>query len=104
MVVRVKTEPGLKSKAIKPRSSKAPTSNEVANTPTKSKVKKKATQDENANPAAPTAQQKAKQSKKKDTAVNSAAATPDVQQGADVADHAALLARIRELEREFYIS
>lgn len=54
-----------------------------------------------------TAQQKAKQSKKKDTAVDSVATTPNDQQDvdapADVPDHAALLARIRELERQFYI-
>lgn len=109
MVIKVKTEPLSKPKGNKPKLPKAPTTNEAANTPSKRTAKstKKATQDENVNPAASTAQQKAKQSKQKGTAVGSVATTPDDQQGmnapADVPDHAALLARIRELEREFDI-
>lgn len=98
MVIKVKTEPNAKSKVIKPKAPKARTTNKVANTPTKTKSpRKKATQDENANPAAPTAQPKAKQFKKKVTAIDGMEAP------ADGPDHAALLARIRELEGEFAV-
>lgn len=97
-MVKVKKEPPETTKANKPKSPKAATKKKTANTPTKTKpkpYKTKTTQDENAKPTAPTAQQSAKQSEKKDAAVVSADAP------ADVPDHAVLLARIRELEREF---
>ncbi|KZP08957.1 hypothetical protein FIBSPDRAFT_964314 [Athelia psychrophila] len=91
-------EPQAKSPAKKARSNRAPKTNEIANTPQKSKPKntrKKAVQDENTNPAPPTAQQTAGQSKKKGSAVD------DVEAPGDSPDHTALLARIRELEGEF---
>lgn len=98
MVIKVKTEPQAKPAAKKARSNKAPTTNEIANTPPKPKRKvsgKTAAQDENANPAPPTAQQTAGQSKKKGSAVD------DVEAPGDIPDHTALLARIKELEGEF---
>lgn len=98
MVIKVKMEPQAKSPAKKARSNRAPKTNEIANTPQKSKPKntrKKAVQNENTNPAPPTAQQTAGQSKKKGSAVD------DVEAPGDSPDHTALLARIRELEGEF---
>lgn len=98
-MMNIKKEPLAKPQVNKPWSSKTLTIKEVANTLTKKKSpkSKKATQDQNKNPAASITPQKAKQSKQNGTAVD------DVEAPANVPDHAALLAHIKELECEFGI-